>query len=527
MQFEKKVIDSKHDVRSSALLAPAHAQRPWRKPIVSVPAPWPIAVHDTSAIVHLTAEYWPYARTGGLGEAVAGLAMAQARSGRRVVVFMPLYRSVRERSPVELVPIGPAYTIDMGSRRERVQVYRDPSTRFGPEVRFVDAPSFFDRPGLYGDDGGDYADNDQRFALFCLAALTDAASLDTPVAVIHAHDWHAALAPVFLRADPRFAELASSSTVVSVHNAAFQGQFDRSVLDEMDFLRELRDTGGIEAYGRLNLLKGALTLADVVVTVSPTHALDLTSELGGFGLHDSFRALGDRFVGIANGIDQRLWNPVNDPFITAAYSADDLSGKAACKAALQAEYGLKEDADVPIFTMSARLTEQKGFDIVLASDFVRSSHAQFVFLGTGEQRYQDALRRLAQERPSQVAAEFDFTDEREHKLLAGADFLLMPSLFEPCGLTQMRAQRYGALVVARRVGGLRDTVDSDVGFLFDEYDPAQLSEALWRAERAFRDEALITDMRRRAMARDFGWPAVVPAYAAVYERAAGHGVLTR
>src|SRR5262249_40791220 len=149
---------------------------------------------------------------------------------------------------------------------------------------------------------------------------------------------------------------------------------------------------------------------------------------------------------------------------------------------LQAEYGLHEDADIPIFAMSARLTEQKGFDIVLASEFVRSSNAQFVFLGTGERRYQDALRQLAKERPTHVAAEFGFTDEREHRLLAGADFLLMPSLFEPCGLTQMRAQRYGALVVARRVGGLRDTVDEDVGFLFDEYDPAQLTEALSRAE---------------------------------------------
>src|SRR5215475_14533976 len=152
MQFEKKV-PSNHDPRSSALLAPAHAQRPWRKPIVSVPAPWPIAAHDASTVIHLTAEYWPYARTGGLGEAVAGLAMAQSRAGHRVVVFMPLYRSVRERHD-ELVPVGPAFNVEIASRSERVQVFRDPSTRFGPEVRFVDAPSFFDRPGLYGDETG-------------------------------------------------------------------------------------------------------------------------------------------------------------------------------------------------------------------------------------------------------------------------------------------------------------------------------------------------------------------------------------
>src|SRR5262249_26201215 len=157
----------------------------------------------------------------------------------------------------------PAFPVEIGSHRERVQIARDPSTRFGPEIRFVDAPTYFDRPGLYGDEDGDFADNDERFALFCLAALVDAAALESSIGVIHAHDCHAALAPVFLRADPRFAELASASAVLSVHNAAFQGQFERSALEDMHSLRDLRETGGIEAYGRLNLLKGALTLADV------------------------------------------------------------------------------------------------------------------------------------------------------------------------------------------------------------------------------------------------------------------------
>lgn len=471
--------------------------------------------------MHVTAEYSPYARTGGLGEAVAGLAMAQARAGDRVVVFAPLYRVAREHI-ADLKPIGPAIAFRLGSRDECVRYFRDASLRFGPEVVFVDAPDYFDRAGLYGEAGADYPDNDRRFALFSLAALAYSARLGTHVDVIHAHDWHTALVPVFLRTDARFAGLAPAASVISVHNAAFQGQFDAASLDDVGIARELWQNGAVEAYGRLNLLKGALTLADAVVTVSPTHAVELTSDLGGFGLHESFRGLGDRLVGITNGIDQHEWDPATDPHIIANYWADDLRGKALCKAAVQREYGLPVNDRVPLFGMSARLAEQKGLDLILASEFTRHADAQFVFLGTGERRYEEALGALAGERPEHVATQFDFTGEREHRLLAGADFLLMPSLYEPCGLTQMRAQRYGAPVVARAVGGLRDTVDASVGFVFDGYDPAQLSDALSRAGQCFNDPDELDTMRRRAMSRDFSWPAAVPAYAAVYRHAGAH-----
>jgi starch synthase len=510
----------------STQLSPFITQRAWRAPAPAAAARRPLTASEPSTIVHVTAEYSPYVRTGGLGEAVAGLAMAQAAAGHRVVVFVPLYRLVRERA-VDLAPVAPPYHLQLGSTHEYVQLVRDESLRFGPEVYFVDAPQYFDRPGLYGEDGADYTDNDRRFALFSLAAVAETARLGSNVGVIHAHDWHTALVPVFLRSDPRFAELANASAVVSVHNAAFQGQFDETALGDVDALRELWAKGVMEAYGRLNLLKGALTLADVVVTVSPTHAVELTSDMGGFGLHESFRALGDRLIGIRNGIDQHVWDPTVDPLIPATFSAGDLAGKAICKAALQAEHGLPVDEHVPLFAMSARLAEQKGFDLVLASEFVRSSNAQFVFLGTGERRYEEALRELAHERPDHVAAQFEFTDEREHRLLAGADFLLMPSLFEPCGLTQMRAQRYGASVVARSVGGLRDTVDAEVGFLFEEYDPAQLTDALMRAESSFNDAAELEGLRRRAMSRDFDWSTAVPGYAGAYQRAAGHAATAR
>jgi starch synthase len=470
--------------------------------------------------VHVTAEYSPYVRTGGLGEAVAGLTVAQARAGNRVLVFVPLYRAVLNRG-VDLEAVTPPLELELGASRESVEFYRDASLRFGPEVIFVDAPQYFDRDGLYGENGWDYDDNDRRFALFSLAAVAGVARLAPNADVIHPHDWHAALVPVFLRNDPRFAQLAATtSLVLSIHNAAFQGQFDLSALADVPAVHDLLIGETAEAWGRLNLLKAAIALADIVVTVSPTHAEELRSEVGGFGLHESFRSLGDRLIGITNGIDQRAWDPERERFIVANFSADDLSGKATCKAALQAEYGLPVDPTVPLFGMSARLAEQKGLDIILASEFVRAGNAQFIFLGTGEQRYKDALSLLAAERPANVATQFDFADDREHRLLSGADFLLMPSLYEPCGLTQMRAQRYGAPVVARSVGGLRDTVDPSIGFLFDAYDAEALSDALAEAAQCFYNADVLDEMRRRAMARDFSWSAVVPRYADAYRAAA-------
>ncbi len=243
----------------------------------------------------------------------------------------------------------------------------------------------------------------------------------------------------------------------------------------------------------------------------------------GFGLHDSFNQLQDRFVGILNGIDYDVWNPETDPAIEARYSADDLSGKARCKVWFQKTLGLTPDAGIPLFAMSARLVEQKGLDILLGAEMIPRLEAQWAFLGEGEARYQDAIARLAASAPDRIGYSFEFTEEREHKLLAAADFLLMPSLYEPCGLTQMRAQRYGALPVVRRVGGLADTVDDRVtGFLFDEYQPWAVEEAVQYAIDLYRDRETWEERVRRAMARDFSWDRSAAAYAEVYRLAGEH-----
>jgi starch synthase len=258
----------------------------------------------------------------------------------------------------------------------------------------------------------------------------------------------------------------------------------------------------------------------MVTTVSPTHAAELRSEVGGFGLHDVFQRLGERLVGIRNGIDTVEWDPATDKEITARYGPDDLSGKPKCKAALQRAWGLPQRARVPVFGMSARMVTQKGLDIIIGSESVRTADAQFVFLGAGEERLEQGLRALAAEMPTRIGVNTAFTDRLEHRLLAGADFLLMPSLYEPCGLTQMRAQRYGALPLGRRVGGLADTIaDGVTGFLFDEYTPAEFDRAVRRALAVYGDQPLYLEHARAAMRRDFSWTEPAAQYREVYRRA--------
>ena len=474
-------------------------------------------------VVHLVAEYWPYARTGGLAEAARGLATYQAASGTPTTVIMPLYGQVRDRHP-ELEPVGGPITVVVGPRAEEARLFRAPAAPRQPRVYFIESPTYFDRDGIYGEEDGDYPDNHRRFAFFCRAALAALPRVSPEPPILHAHDWHMALAPVYIRntlaSDGYFSRV---TTVLSVHNAGYQGHFGPEVLADVGLPPELYHWKRLEWYGRVNLLKGGLVYSDLVTTVSPGHAHELRTPKGGFGLHEVFLTLQDRFVGILNGIDRRLWNPETDPDIPTRYTADDLSGKAACKQWLQVACGLPPKPDKAIFCMSARLVQQKGLDLVLGADLLERADAQFIFLGQGEARYQRALGELAAGAPDRIVTRFDFTETREHQLLAGADALLMPSLYEPCGLTQMRAMRYGTLPVARRVGGLADTVEDQVtGFLFDDYQPTALVRAVRRAVDLFADADAWTAHVRSAMARDFSWERSARRYFAAYRRAVGY-----
>jgi starch synthase len=478
-------------------------------------------------VLHLVAELAPFARSGGLGEAVASLARFQAASGLWVGIIMPLYEAVKLSTP-EIEPLGPAFRVQVGPRSEQVRLWRYVAPPNDPlkdaHVYFIESMVYFDRSYIYGPPGSDYFDNAERYACFCMAALTAMPRIvgANPV-VVHAHDWHAALAPVYgrsvLAGDHRYDR---ARFVLSVHNAGFQGHFPQSTMADLGLPMSLYNWRQLEWHGRLNLLKGGLVFADAATTVSPTHAHELRTPAGGFGLDGVFISLRDRFVGITNGIDQQQWNPATDPLIAANYSVDSPAGKRACREALQVETSLRPLENVPIFAMSARLVSQKGLDLILGDPGYFALDAQFVFLGSGEPRYAEALTAIAERAPSRISVQLQFSEALEHRLLAGADMCLMPSQYEPCGLTQMRAQRYGTIPIARRVGGLADTIEDGVtGFLFDDYTAADFMLGAVRAVDQYQEPEGWNHMIRDAMQREFGWEQSAAKYLNVYKRVVG------
>lgn len=470
--------------------------------------------------IHITAECWPFARTGGLGEVVSTLASHHAADGLASAVMMPLYRQVADRTrDLEVACADVAVTL--GERTERVNVWRSSPGDRDHDTFFIEHPVFSERRGLYGEHGEDYPDNPQRFALFCMAALTVLPQLAPDAHIVHAHDWHAALVPVYLRTAFSASVFHQRLTgVLSVHNAAFHGHASPDLLASLDLPAQLYDWRMLEWYGRVNLLKGGLAFADAVTTVSATHASELVTPMGGFGLHEAFAALGERLVGIVNGLDQAVWNPATDRELAARYTPSTLVVRHRCRTALQRTFRLAEQDDRPILAMCARLTAQKGLDLLLDSDVLTREDVQVVVLGEGEARYAEALRARAASAPERIAIHTTFSDRLEHVLLGGADILLMPSRYEPCGLAQMRAQRYGVLPVAHRVGGLADTIEDGVtGFLFDDYTPAALSAAVARALAQRNNGDGWRKMMRAAMSRDFGWARSARTYREVYRRA--------
>jgi starch synthase len=484
---------------TDAMSVPAAA--PWR-----APAPPPLLLGSSAdgpvGVVHVVAEYAPYAHTGGLADAVAGLARFQAAAGVPTAVIVPLHRTVR-RVARELVPVGRPFAVGVGPRVEATRLYRVPGAPGSPRVFFIEHEGYFNRPGIYAADGADFGDNGLRFAFFAQAALAVLPRITNAPVIVHVHDWHAALVPVYLRtkhAGQLFYDRVR--TVLTVHNAAFQGHFPEELLRVVGLPAWLYDWRLLEWYGRANFLKGALAFADYVTTVSPTHARELTTPEGGFGLHEAFIALGERLTGIVNGIDAELWDPATDPNLTSNYSANDLSGKRRCKAALQRTFGLPQRYNVPLIGMAARLVAQKGLDLLVGDTKLFAGGAQFVFTGRGEARYERALSAVAAHSHQRVGVRLGFTDRMARRIMAGADLFLVPSLYEPCGLTQMTSQRYGTIPVARRVGGLADTIeDGETGFLFDEYTPRALRETV-----------------EQAVERDFSWQRSAAEYAAIYRR---------
>ncbi|HEX5823023.1 MAG TPA: glycogen/starch synthase [Candidatus Limnocylindrales bacterium] len=483
-------------------------------------------------VASIAAECEPWAKTGGLGDVVDALARALGKvpgaTDGPVDVFLPRYRSVpvpagvtagsRIRVPDPLAPEG----------MSDVSILDVPAD--GYRLRLVDHPPAFDRDGMYGSPGGaDFADNAWRYGLFCRAALeTLRHETDRPVDVIHLHDWHAG--PAAIQRDAWYADdavIARAAMVVTLHNLAYHGWTGLEDLGQLG----LAPGGGVIPAGAdgVDLLREGIVRSEVANTVSPGFAREALTPVGGFGLDAVLQAKGDRFVGILNGLDTTVWDPATDSDLAATYAADDLGGKAACRADLLGRLGFDAADDGAVLGMIGRLDPQKGFDLLAsAAPRLLDAGARIVVQGAGDPHLADQLRGLATAQPDKVALIERFDRAMARRIYAGADFFLMPSRFEPCGTGQMISLRYGTPPIVRRTGGLADSVIDELtlpgkgtGFAFDAATPAALAKAC---------EAALTmrsagggawdELVARGMAVDFDWVrGSAPPYLALYERA--------
>jgi len=490
-------------------------------------------------VLVVVSEVEPFAKTGGLADVAGALPKALARLGHDVRIVMPRYRQV-DPARFGLRPTKGTVRVDLGGRLIRASVWEArlparaaPSAAGGPQSEvtayFVEQPALFDRDGLYQEEGTDYPDNLERFSVFCQTALRMLPQLHWQPDIIHAHDWQAALACAHLAFGPLSREsfFSSAGTVFTVHNMSYQGLFPRAQWPATGLPEAAFGVHGLEFYGQVNCLKGGLASAGRLTTVSPTYATEIQTPAFGCGLDGVLRTRREDLVGILNGIDPEEWNPQTDPSLSARYTADRLAGKALCKLALQRACGLPERHDL-LIGMIQRLVEQKGLDLLMqAMQRLMALPLQLVILGTGDAAYAAQLSRAAKQRPERLHVRLAFDAELAHQIEAGADAFLMPSQFEPCGLNQMYSMRYGTVPIVRRIGGLADTVTdvttsrakrSATGFVFEDYTPEALLEAVTRALAAFHDHGLWIELMQTGMRQDFSWDRSAREYVKVYER---------
>lgn len=478
-------------------------------------------------ILFVTTELAPYVKVGGLADVSAALPKTLKSLGHRVTVVMPRYAAfedsglmmARRLTPLRISLADHAYDITIYDTRLSSQV----------EVALIEvkssdpaASTFFDRPGVYGERGEDYPDNALRFAILSRAAAEIArqrAADGSPFDIVHANDWPTALVAKYMK------DLGVPTPVMlTIHNVAHQGVFPKDVLPAIGLAWDDFTVGGIEFYGSVNLLKQGIISADVVTTVSPTYAREIQTADHGHRLDGVLRAKG-KIVGIVNGVDYGVWNPATDSHLAARFDAEDASNKARDKGALRKELGFPVDPDVPMLVSVGRVVQQKGADLIadLIPRLIRGSDVQIVVAGSGDAAIETKLRNAAMASHGRCVYTGAASEALVHRIFAGADLVMVPSRFEPCGLVQLYAQRYGALPVARSVGGLVDTIvdcdaklETGTGFLFDEATTDALYSAIQRGISAYESPRWVA-LRRRVMRLDRGWERAARQYEQVYK----------
>lgn len=478
--------------------------------------------HRKMNVVFASAEAAPFVKTGGLGDVAGSLPAALQKAGANVIVMVPLYGTISDEYKNKMEHVAEFY-VSLGWRNEYCGLER--LVHNDVTYLFVDNKRYFDRDYPYG-----FFDDGERFAFFSKAITESLQYLPDGFRpdILHCNDWHTALAPVFLREFYQGMPLYENvSTIFSIHNIAFQGQFSAKVLEDICGLAHIPAAAFQLTCGHdaVNFMQGALNYSDAITTVSPTYAGEIQTPAYGEHLDGVLRRRREALQGIVNGIDTDHFNPETDPAIAQNFSVSDRSGKAICKAKLQEELGLTVRDDQPLMTMVTRLTRQKGMDLVTyALDRILSNGVQVAVLGTGDYEYENALRYFASKYPGQMAARIQFDPALSQRMYAGSDMFLMPSLFEPCGLSQMIAMRYGTLPVVRETGGLKDTVipynyetGEGTGFSFANFNGDEMGDAVFRGARLFWDNHdAWNNVVTQAMSQDFSWTRSASKYMDLY-----------
>lgn len=472
-------------------------------------------------IVLAAGEAVPFCKTGGLADVVGAMAQKLGEAGHDVLLFLPKYRAVE--SAALQGGLSQALPVRVGGDTVEAQLRLMQRRRVS--YCFIDYPPFFDRDGLYGRDGSDHPDNDRRYILFQLGVLEGLKRLGVRPDIIHAHDWQAGLLPILLKR--RYADeplFSGAASVFTLHNMAYQGNFAPACLEYAGLPAEDFSPEKVEYYGKVSFLKAGIVFSDVLTTVSPTYAKEIqASGERGFGMEGLLQARADSLFGVLNGIDLDIWNPEKDSSLPKRFSVDDrAAGKKECKAAVQKESGLAADPRKPLIGVVSRLDYQKGLDLAIKAVEPRLGQCQLAVIGTGDPALQQEFAALERRHPGAVHFHQGFDEGYAHRIYAGCDLFLMPSRFEPCGLGQMIAMRYGSVPVVSRTGGLVDTVfeggAKGNGFTAAPGDADDLGKALDRAIAAYHGNGWDATTRS-AMSGDFSWERSIGRYLELYQKA--------
>ncbi len=475
-------------------------------------------------ILFAASEMDPFARTGGLGDVIEALPASLAERGHDVSVVLPCYRGLRERAEFGVQSTGVRLPVTVGQKQLDAELLQCTAPN-GVQVFLIRCDAYFDRAGIYGEEGGSYGDNAERFIYFSRAVVELSRRLLPPPEIIHVHDWQTALIPALVR-DRKL----PFKTVLTVHNIAYQGSFWAYDFGLTRLPGDYFAPGrGLEFYGNMNLLKGGVVMADAVTTVSERHAREIQTQEYGFGLDAVMRENAGKLTGILNGADYAIWNPTIDRLLPATFSPENLAGKKTCRDALLAEAGLAPNPQGPVIAMVSRLASQKGIDLLFPIiDRLLADDVRLVILGEGDAGYERELMIASKRHPEHFCYRKDMDARFSHLIEAGADLSLIPSFYEPCGLTAMYGLKYGALPIARATGGLYEiiqdfdpTMNSGNGFLFFEANPEALWDSIVRAKRQFQDKESWEALMIRAMQTDFSWTRAAPRYEAVYRSVLG------